>query len=510
MSTGISWADETWNPIRAIATYGDSEPRPNQLANSFGVIEVLGWACQRVSPGCVNCYAAGINKRLGTGLDYDARGIADSDIYLDERILTEPLRWKRPRRVFVCSMTDLFGEWVPDEWLDRIFAVMALASQHTFQLLTKRPERMRQYVGSARARVAALLYNATCEQRADDPFGRAIGATYRRGGPGVASSGAWRPPGSGRLRSQAVRATQSGVSTAAGLPTRSGDALGDEVRDGSASTRVDSSSRSDSAGADRQSPERGEGRQPAGEPRTGDGIGEPLSRAGNVEREAPSPDWLSAPENPHHRGGRDRDPAATGSGRDGEGNSGSVLHEAEGGLGNLQPGDLEAHLTWPLPNVWLGASAEDQDRADERIPELLGTPAAVRFLSCEPLLGPVDLATHKALDQDGSFAGWRIAYGLHWVIVGGESGQDARPFDLAWARSVVQQCQAAGTAVFVKQLGAKPLCVDRELWERDGRSWETIEPTGARVPMKMRDPKGGEMWEWPEDLRVREYPEVGR
>lgn len=175
-------------------------------------------------------------------------------------------------------------------------------------------------------------------------------------------------------------------------------------------------------------------------------------------------------------------------------------------------------------NIWEGVSAENQEQADERIPELLATPAAVRWLSCEPLLGwlPLDDGYSSWLTCNGQEHpdeycltkqnGWPYGHfsGIDWVIVGGESGQDARPCDLAWIRGIVRQCQAARVPVFVKQLGAKPLCVDRELWERDGRSWETIEPTGARVPMKMRDPKGGEMWEWPEDLRVREFPEVGR
>jgi protein gp37 len=115
---------------------------------------------------------------------------------------------------------------------------------------------------------------------------------------------------------------------------------------------------------------------------------------------------------------------------------------------------------WPLPNVWLGVSVENQHFADERIPLLLQTPAAVRFISAEPLLGPVDLGRwttgcRSAAGHDDCVAcgmGKRLD-GLDWVIVGGESGPGSRPFDLAWARSIVQQCRAAGVACFVKQLG---------------------------------------------------------
>ena len=309
--TKIAWTEATWNPIRARRRDG----QPNKAGG--------GWACQRVSPGCVNCYAAGINKRLGTGLDYDARGVAASDIYLDERILTQPLHWRKPRRIFVCSMTDLFGEWVPDEWIDRVFAVMALASQHTFQVLTKRPDAMRGYF--------------------DDP-----------------------------------------------------DVIS------------------------------------------------------NVE---------------------------------------AAADEIAGEKGWCHSGDW----SWPLPNVWLGVSAENQRVADERIPELLNTPAAVRWLSCEPLLGPVDLASHKAIEADGTFTGWRIPHGIDWVVVGGESGTGARACHVGWIRSIVRQGQVARVPVFVKQVGANS---QDDLVE--GTDWRRV----------YRDRAGGDPAEWAADLRVREFPEA--
>lgn len=193
--------------------------------------------------------------------------------------------------------------------------------------------------------------------------------------------------------------------------------------------------------------------------------------------------------------------------------------------------------TWksaPQPNVWLGVSVENQEYADERIPVLLDTPAAVRFLSCEPLLGPLDLSCHGAdalpiyreadtvrdvclprdprlpraaqeltrpgrgyvrhdstLRTDGPRKGERRSF-IDWCIVGGESGPGARPCDVAWVRSIVAQCKAAGVACFVKQLGAEP-----------------FDSSAVHIPVDVlfiKDRKGGDMAEWPEDLRVREFP----
>jgi hypothetical protein len=133
----------------------------------------------------------------------------------------------------------------------------------------------------------------------------------------------------------------------------------------------------------------------------------------------------------------------------------------------------------PLSNVWLGTSVEDQQRADERIPHLLRCPAAVRFLSCEPLLGPINL---------DSFIGYADGDPINWIICGGESGPGARPWDVWWIESIRDQCRAAGVACFIKQLGAHPV--------------STIECLLSEV----RDRKGGDWLEWPEGLRVREYP----
>jgi hypothetical protein len=131
-----------------------------------------------------------------------------------------------------------------------------------------------------------------------------------------------------------------------------------------------------------------------------------------------------------------------------------------------------------LPNVWLGVSVENQHFADERIPLLLQTPAAVRFISAEPLLERIDVRPYLPSE------GYNTLPGLDWVIVGGESGHGARPFDVAWARSIVKQCQAAGVPVFVKQLGSNPFDSARQSCPPDecmihGYSWLTLKARKA-------------------------------
>jgi protein gp37 len=143
----------------------------------------------------------------------------------------------------------------------------------------------------------------------------------------------------------------------------------------------------------------------------------------------------------------------------------------------------------PPPHVWLGVSVEDQRAADERIPLLLETPAALRFLSVEPVLGPIYLAgALSVFDRHGEPSGPRCnddgTDAIGWIIVGGESGPGARPCDVAWIRSVVEQCRDAAVPCFVKQLGARPGSV------------------------RLVDRKGGDMSEWPADIRVRQFPEV--
>ncbi len=268
---------------------------------------------------------------------------------------------RKPRKVFVCSMTDLFGEWVSDAQIDQVFAIMALTPQHTYQVLTKRPERMRAYLSSF-----------------------------------------------GERHECVIPATKT---------------INHIIREHAFDLAVD--------------------RRP---------------RAAVRELHAR---WKA---------------------------------EVSGG---------PPAFAWPLPNVWLGTSVEHQEAADLRIPELLACPAAVRFLSCEPLLGPVDLDRYLH-DSDCwlARAGWEDEAEpphqwwcicnepredhIDWVIVGGESGPGARPMDVAWARSLVAQCQAAGVPVFVKQLGAKPIAVYAKA--NDG-TWIYRQPTSidpAKTMMEAR------------------------
>lgn len=282
MSTGIEWTDETWNPVTG---------------------------CDQVSPGCDNCYALTLAKRLKAmgspryQNDGDPRTSGPGfGLTLHPDKLDEPLRWRKPRRVFVNSMSDLFHPDVPAEFIADVFQVMRNTPQHTYQILTKRPQRMKGLVSAMYA--------------------------------------GW-----------------------------------DEV----------------------------------------------------------------------------------------------------------------------LSNVWLGTSVENQQYAF-RIKYLIETPAVVRFLSVEPMIGPVDLS--EWLYAHGP---WNVTeYGtecscgapivdhqrdlcngdrLHWVIVGGESGPNARPMNFEWVRDIRDQCEEAGVALFIKQLGSR--------WGSDHHDIEGF----------------------PEDLRVREYPE---
>lgn len=142
------------------------------------------------------------------------------------------------------------------------------------------------------------------------------------------------------------------------------------------------------------------------------------------------------------------------------------------------------------PNVWIGTSVEDQQRADERIPELLKIPASVRFLSVEPMLGPIDLRypTFNGADSLNSLEG------IDWVIFGGESGPGARPCNIEWIRDGLKQCQAAGIKAFIKQLGSN-IVIPHPQFQGESE-WH----------LKLKDKKGGNITEFPEDLRVREWP----
>lgn len=165
------------------------------------------------------------------------------------------------------------------------------------------------------------------------------------------------------------------------------------------------------------------------------------------------------------------------------------------------------------PNVWVGTSVEDQ-RRDHRIRDLLKIPAAGKFLSVEPLLGPVDLK----LNRNGHTLQRTIGEDIHWVIVGGESGPGARPCNVDWIRDIVRQCKAANVPCFVKQLGSRPVytAAGIEFLSQDGLDnvranwsdpkWFIPWNSSHNGAPKITHPKGGDPSEWPDDLRVREFP----
>lgn len=268
--SAIEWTDATWNPTTG---------------------------CDRVSPGCDHCYALSLAARLKKmgSKDYKQDGDPRTSgpgfaLQVHPDRLDQPLKWRKPRRVFVNSMSDLFHPKVPDEFIAQVWAVMSMARHHTFQVLTKRPRRMRGLVGHP---MFKLMVNTARLERCV-----------------------------------------------------------------------------------------------------------------------------------------------------------SVLPDSR---------QADGTYAWPLRNVWVGTSVEDQQRADERIPALLATPAAVRFLSCEPLLGEVNLHA----DDLG---------GLDWVIVGGESGPDHRPMDQWWVTVLLTQCIEGGVPFFFKQWGGRtPKSGGRLL---HGRTWD--------------------------------------
>ncbi len=341
--TGIAWTDATWNPLRG---------------------------CSRVSTGCENCYAETMASRFsGEGQAYErltSGGKWTGMIRLVPKMLLQPLRWQRPRKIFVNSMSDLFHPNVPFVYIAAVFGVMAAAERHTFQVLTKRPGRM-------------LRFFEWLEEQ---------------------------EPGNPRLEV-------------------CWQALKEEVE------------------------------------RVGDGGPMHTKYAGD-------------PEGP-----------------------------------------------WPLPNVWLGVTAENQFSADNRIPMLQQAPAAVRWVSIEPMVGLAGLREYVggqrgcAGEHHGSGAPGcpkelhhhhddRCAPALDWVVVGGESGPGARPMDIAWVEDIVSQCKASGTPVFVKQLGAKPFD------SREGFRHSDPHPDGPSgdpdCRLRLRSREGRDPGEWPEILRVQEMP----
>jgi protein gp37 len=500
--TAIQWTDKTWNPV-------------------------VG--CTKVSAGCKNCYAKTLHdqrhKAYHAGKKLPAQYAQPFEVLqlMPDR-LRDPLSWRKPCRVFVNSVSDLFHADVPFEFIDRVFAVMALAQRHTFQVLTKRPERMREYMCDSQTpyriakQIDAILVAEEMEDveeeirpLADWPgyFVSNTGTVYSQHGSAVCTHCGAEVGGiaSKRYCSQKCR-QNAAYHRRAGHPERFPSALKP------------------------MSPDEGEqGHQrvtlyrngePARElvhrlvlttfvrPPIGDEQG--CHRDGNARNNHISNlRWGTQSDNWEDRR------------RHGNGRSYSKLspeeveyvrrqlargHPAsrlakEIGISDTQIRNIDRYnqwadagrIEWPLANCWCGTSVEHQAAADERIPHLLATPAAVRFLSCEPLIESVDLSQWLGNPVVAGHPAWRSDPNrpkvadpmLHWCIVGGESGPGARPMQLEWARSLVNQCRAASVACFVKQLGSK--CID--------------------FAGTLKDKKGGDPAEWPQELRVRQFPVPG-
>jgi len=270
MPTKIEWCDEVWNVVTG---------------------------CSKVSAGCEHCYAEAMSRRFDKDWKPWTKDNAAHNVKLHPERLEQPLHWRKPRRIFVASMGDLFHGEVLGSFITAAFLTMAETQRHTFLVLTKRAHRMRTW-SEGMAKFWAIT------QRTDG---------------------------------------QKGVD-------------------------------------------------------------------------------------------------------------------------------------WPLPNVWLGVTAENQRTADERIPRLLETPAARRFVSCEPLLGPIDF-TDAPLDPESTMSHWSLLDEIDWVIVGGESGPKARPMHPDWVRSIRDQCQAAGVSFHFKQWG-EYICKDNASLD-----WEIIDYEGKFQPL---------------------------
>lgn len=321
--SGITWTNATWGPVTG---------------------------CTKVSSACKHCYAERDWTRLTHLPTYAGRQFTDVACHPER--LDQPLRWKRTRMIFVNSMSDLFHEDVPDEFIDKVFAVMALAKQHVFQVLTKRPERMLAYM-TRLAKSAKLL----------DDAARTVGYTF----------------------------------------------------------------------------------------------------------------------------------------------------EFQG----------QYLVSWPIPNVWMGVSVENQATANERIPLLLQTPAAIRFVSAEPLLDHVSLqqacekfryrsATpcnecHPHIVGNGIECCGMVR-NLDWVIVGGESGPKARLMHPDWARNLRDECQRAGVPFFFKQTGLWQALEPGEAGKQEFRDKQTRlqwNTTFVKTKGGGSDSLDGRQWqEWPRRITL--------
>lgn len=468
--TAIEWTDATWNPVTG---------------------------CTKVSAGCANCYAETFAERWrGTPGHYFENGF---DVQLRPGKIDQPLRWKKPRRIFINSMSDLFHDDVPDEFIDRVFAVAALCPQHQFQVLTKRPGRMRAYMSDPdRAFMVQQAMDANAvdaDMSGEEERWVAIPGFSRYQ---VSSFGQVRSFRGKSVRVLKPRCHNSGYRSV--CLRANGESherlihrlvLEAFVRgpSGDEEARHRNGDKTDNRIANLSWGSKAENMQDASRHGT---AGARMKQRAQID-----PAVIEAIRSRRAAGALLTDLAAD-YGIDRR----KVCAIAKGRIYK------QTEMPWPLPNVWLGVSVEDQRAADERIPILLDTPAAVRFLSCEPLLGALDLSawlpsprsdwqcsgcrrffagehretcpgcgrseswtgSHVANKRSaGTFSGWTNRQPIDWTVVGGESGPKARPMNKDWARSLRDQCTAAGIPFFFKQWGGKnKKKAGREL---DGREW---------------------------------------
>lgn len=478
--------------------------------------------CTKVSPGCKHCYAETIADRFWKtqypqviervaekdSADYPtssqySRPRRFTDVQCHEDRLLEPLSWRKPARVFVNSMSDLFHEDVPDAFIDRVFAVMALAPRHTFQILTKRAERMRDYCSdpAVAARVARAADKMAVEREVADLKEEVLPIPgydgYYASNLGTiltAKRGETKPmsPDEGEAGHLRVQLHREGAG-------KRGDRL--LVHRLILETFI-------------------------GPPPTPDA--QACHRDGNPRNNAlPNLRWGTQAENwvdrKRHGNAQSWSRLTLQEVEDIKGFRKAGMTQANVaarfGISDTQVRNIEKGLQWaeasewPLRNVWKGVSCEDQPRYDQRIGHLLRTPAAVRFISYEPALGPLDLrlggmsmpdySAHDPLPQ------------IDWLIAGGESGHGARPCALEWIERIVEQCRAASVPVFVKQLGAFVVSEQRTC---DQEMVGLLKPRSAARMVQapngeywawragLTHGKGGDPAEWPAHLRVREFP----
>lgn len=472
--TKIEWAEKTWNPIRG---------------------------CSVVSAGCKNCYAMTFATRFtGEGKPYEGLAYRNESgahwtgkVKLIEEHLEDPLRWKRPRRIFVNSMSDLFHESIPDEWIDRIFAVMALSPQHVFQVLTKRPQRMRNYILDPPTPYRVARQSDQIEVSREitamgpeeiRPIVDYPGYFVSDRGRVLSSSGSskclfcGKPVDGIAIKAYCDKKCRQNACyyRRIGRPREGERTLAEMAPDVGDQGHLRVMLYKNGKGC-RELVHRlvltTFNRKPVGDEQSCHRNGDPsINALPNLRWGTQADNWEDRKRHGNHRSYQklsqtDVDKVLL-RGSVGE-SAHSIAREfpvSETQVRNILNGDQwkPSSLEWPLKNCWAGVSCEDQKTADERIPLLLQTPAAARWISAEPLLGLINLravACHGAgfIDvlegrgHDGAQPDGSVYPFLDWVVAGGESGSGSRPMHPDWARSLRDQCVGARVPFFFKQWG---------------------------------------------------------